>query len=79
MIHVDKGKYFTVEEFRVRCGFSNSQRIYKAIHEGRIDGVVKLSRGYLIPMGAVIKDKRIKNGKYVGVSAKIRENTINKT
>lgn len=74
MIRTEYSKYYTVEEFRQRCGFSNAQRIYKAIKDGRIDGVVKVAGVYMIPLGAVIQDRRIRSGRYVGVSGMIKEN-----
>lgn len=77
MITLDYKKYYTVDEFRQRCGFSNCQRIYRAIRDGRIDGVVKASGIYLIPMGAVILDRRVKTGNYIGVRKRIRENMEN--
>lgn len=78
MIAFDKSRYYTVEEFRQRCGFSNAQRIYRAIWDDRIVGVVKANGVYFIPLGAVIIDKRVKSGKYVGISRIIRERGENK-
>lgn len=74
MIRFEQKLYYTVEEFRQRCGFSNPQRIYRAIHNKRIDGVVQVNGIYLVPVGAVIVDKRLKHGKYVGVSRLIKTN-----
>lgn len=74
MIRFEQKSYYTVDEFRQRCGFGNVQRIYRAIHNKRINGVVQVNGIYLIPLGAIIVDKRVKHGKYAGVSRLIKRN-----
>jgi hypothetical protein len=73
MIHMT-GKYFSVEEFRQKCGYKTNRPIYRLIKKGAIDGLKKIGRTYWIPSGTLISAQNVKTGKYVGVSALISEN-----
>jgi len=62
MIRIPGGSYFTVDQFRQRCGFRNAQPIYRAIQDGRLVGVIAVGDIYLIPAGSVIIDNKLKTG-----------------
>jgi hypothetical protein len=68
------GKYFSVEEFRQKCGYRTRTPIYRLIKLGLINGIKKIGRTYWIPSGTLITAQNVKSGKYVGVSALINEN-----
>lgn len=73
MINIPGGNYYTVEQFRQRCGFKSAQPIYRAINSGRLVGIVKAGDIYLIPQGSVIVDDRLKGGRSIRVN-KFAEN-----
>lgn len=64
---IPSGLYLTIAQYAELCGLSK-QNIYKAIKGGRVP-VSKVGRTYLINKDAVLIDKRIKSGRYVGVRA----------
>lgn len=58
-------EYFTTVEMSEKWNIS-SRRIGRLCAEGRIDGVVKKGKTWLIPSDAVKpSDNRIKTGKYI--------------
>lgn len=58
--------YITVEQFRKRIGYTSTQPIYRAIREGRLEHR-RFGNFILIPKNAVLVDRRIKSGKYIGL------------
>lgn len=60
-----KGDYLTIEEYRQKIGFTSNQPLYRAIREGRLEHIRRFNR-ILIPKNAVLKDRRIKDGRYIG-------------
>jgi len=65
------GNYLSPEEYRKKIGFASRSNIYRAVKQGRLEHVV-IDGNILIPANAVIRDKRIKHGKYVGVRNWVR-------
>lgn len=73
MTIIPKGDYLTVEQYRVRMGLASSNTVYRAIRQGRIDGIVRIDkRTILIPATAVMINKTIKHGRYIGRNAWVR-------
>lgn len=62
------GNYLTIEEYRQKIGFTSVQPLYRAIREGRLDVIrIGIGRRILIPANAVLTDRRIKDGRYIGL------------
>lgn len=67
------GYYVDVEEFRKICGYTSTQPIYRALREGRIPGAEKVGKIYIIPNNALIVNRSIKHGGYIGVAKQVKE------
>lgn len=73
MTIIPKGDYLTVEQYRAKMGIANANNVYRAIREGRIEGIVRIDkRTILIPANAVLINKSIKHGRYIGRNAWVR-------
>jgi hypothetical protein len=73
MAYIPKGRYLTVNEFRKRLGLSSNGTIIKAVKEGRITGAIWIDKNVcIIPEDAIMVNKSVKSGKYMGVSAWLR-------
>lgn len=70
-----KGTIFlTPEQFRRHIGYRSVQTIYSAIHDGRImPKPIWANRIWLIDSTAVLIDKRVKHGAYIGLTKKIED------
>lgn len=66
MTRFEDRDYLTVEEYRIKIGFASSQNIYRAIRQGRLESI-KVGGMVLIPSDAIIVDRRVKHGRYVGL------------
>ena len=67
MIRLPTGTVCSAEEYAKKAGLSK-QAIYHAIHSGRLKAY-KISRVWLIPADALIVNRNIKSGKYIGINA----------
>ena len=63
---IPEGSYVTVSQY-ARQAQIKVQSVYQAIHKGRLKAY-HIDTTWLIPAEAMIQDKRIKSGKYIGVS-----------
>ena len=59
-------EYLTIEEYRQKIGFTSTQPLYRAVREGRLDSI-RVGRTIFIPRNATLTDKRIKDGRYIGL------------
>ena len=65
-MRIPEGRYQTVAEY-ARANDITVQAVYKAINTGRIKSY-RIDNTFLIPEDSLIEDRRIKHGKYIGVS-----------
>lgn len=72
MAYIPKGKYLTVEQYRQRMGFASRKTVTQAIKDGRLDAIWIDKRTPLIPEGAILENRAIKSGKYIGLRAWVR-------
>jgi hypothetical protein len=68
---IPRGDYLTVEEYRKQIGYATSSPILSALRDGRLEGI-DFYGTWLIRRHAIIVDKRVKSGKYVGQSRRKR-------
>ena len=73
MPSIKGGRYLTVEDYRRLIGYTSPQPIYRAIRDGRLVGAVRVGHIWIIPSDAVIINRQIKTGNYVGIRARNRE------
>ncbi len=66
MIRLPAGEYMTVKEYADMVG-KTTQAIYHAIRQKRLK-FYRLDDTYIIPADALLEDRRIKSGRYIGVS-----------
>lgn len=69
MVYIPKGKYLTVEQYRQRMGYAARKTVIKAIREGRLQAVWLDKHTPIIPDDAIIENRTIKTGKYIGLQA----------
>lgn len=65
-MRIPEGNYVTVHQF-ARAAECSTQNVYRAIHQGRLKAY-HIDTTWLIPADALMLDRRIKDGRYVGVS-----------
>lgn len=70
------GDYLTPEEFRAKVGYSNVQSVYRAIRRGQLE-YKKVGRTVLIPVTATLRDRRIKDGRYIGLRNWVNRKIVN--
>ena len=58
--------YVSVEQYRQLKGFTSRQPLYRAIREGRLEHK-RFEGRIMIPRYAILVDKRIKTGRYIGL------------
>jgi hypothetical protein len=68
---IPRGDYLTVEEYRKMIGFATRSPVISALKDGRLDGI-NVYGTWLILRNAIILDKRIASGRYVGKSRRDR-------
>lgn len=71
-MNIKGGSYLTPEEFRKKVGFSKVSSIYRAIKKGTLKHI-RVGNNIMIPSNAVIEDRRIKHGGFVGIGRAVRE------
>ena len=72
-MYIPKGQYLTLKEYCIHLGGITPGTVKKAIRDGRLKGSVQIdSRTIIIPTDAILFNKSIKNGKYMGVTAWLR-------
>ena len=67
MIRLPAGTYYSPAEYAKRAGRS-TQAVYNAIWQGRLKSY-KIGRDHLIKSDALIVNRRITHGKYIGIKA----------
>ncbi len=73
---IPEGQYMTVSEF-ARKNKMTVQNVYNAIHKGRIP-YLYVGGTYLIPIDAVLVDRRITSGKFIGFRDYVKDRDIEK-
>lgn len=73
MTRLRGGYYVTIEQYRRKIGYTSCQPVYRAIKENRLKGAVKIGERWIVPSNAVIVNKTIKHGAYIGLTARLRE------
>jgi hypothetical protein len=68
---IPRGDYLSPEEYRKMIGFETTKPVFSALKEGRLQGI-NFYGHWLILRNAIIIDKRIKTGKYIGLSRQKR-------
>jgi len=74
MIDLRGGKYMSPKEFAQRSGITE-RTVLQACRQGRLLGAVKFQKGWIIPLGSYIIDRRIVHGGYVGEKYRRRNKT----
>lgn len=72
MAYIPKGKYLTVEQYRRRIGYASRRTVIDAINNGRLSAIWLDKKTPIIPEDAIMENRTLKSGKYVGVRAWIR-------
>jgi excisionase family DNA binding protein len=70
MIRLEQGRYITVPEYAKQAGIS-TQAVYNAIWQGRLKAY-KPGTEWLIKADALIVNRTIRSGHYIGVRALLR-------
>ena len=74
-MYIPKGRYLTLEQFRLKIGGVAKSTVLKAIKQDRLKGTIRLDeKTILIPEDAILVDGRIKHGRYIGMGAWLRGN-----
>lgn len=72
MTRLPAGDYLSPEQYRKRAGYRHVSSVYKAIKNGNLQSYI-VDHSVLILSTATIRNNAIKTGKYIGLSAKRRE------
>ena len=67
MIRLQAGTYYSPSEYADKAGLS-TQAVYNAIWQGRLKSY-KIGNTHLIKSDALIINRRITHGKYIGIKA----------
>jgi len=77
MTYIPKGKYLSALQYQHKLGIRSKYTVVKACRENRIKGVIWLDKDTpLIPEDAIMVNKTLKNGKYIGVSAWLKGEVV---
>lgn len=68
------GKYLSVREY-AEANSMTIDGVRKAMKAKRLTGQVKINKRIYIPANAVIIDRRVKHGRYIGLRQFMREGT----
>lgn len=74
-MYIPRGTYLTLTEYCLHLGGITKATVKKAIKDGRLKGSIQIDKNtIIIPKDAILFNKSVKNGKYIGLTQWLRGN-----